>query len=176
MTHQLLPYGQIKIIKNIDKINQAFQAGDNTTKAFLKNMLLTDDTYLDTSNEIRKQIEPISFVSVYITNGTFGKRLHTPHTISEINGFNRGVFLNVGTPLNYLVEAAVILEILSPSYYEYVEDKDVVTFLKDRNYPYINKHLNMKNALAWLTTIDATNILIKRITEVLTENGLFYTF
>ena len=108
--------------------------------------------------------------------GTFGKRLHTPHTISEINGFNRGVFLNVGTPVNYLVDAVVRLEILSPSYFDYIKDADVVRFLKDRKYPYINNNLNMKNALAWLSTPDPTNILVKIITDSLTEKGLIYMF
>jgi hypothetical protein len=172
----LLPSDQIQIVKNIDKIEEAFKNGDNVTKAFLRNMLLTDDTYLNTSNEIRQQLEPISFVPVYITMGTFGKRLHTPHTISEINGFNRGVFLNVGTPVNYLVDAVVRLEILSPSYFDYIKDADVVRFLKDRKYPYINNNLNMKNALAWLSTPDPTNILIKIITDSLTEKGLIYMF
>jgi hypothetical protein len=176
MSLTLLPKGEIQIIKNIDKIQKTFDEGDYITKAFLRNMILSDTTYLQTSSEIRKEILPLSFVPVYMTQGLFGHRLHTPHTLSDINNFNKGAFINIGTPLFILVDAAVRLEILSPFYSDYISKKDIIPFLKDRNYPYIDENLNMKNAISWLSRPDQIATLIKLINNKLHENGFIYTF
>lgn len=178
MDKTLLPAGDIKILKDISKIEKAFNLGDDTTKAFLRDMILTDESYLETSNLVRRKIIDISFVPVYITRGCFSNRLHTPLTISQINGFNKGVFFNLGTPINLLIDAAVILDIRNNFYNEYLSNNTIDQILSDNNYPYVDHKLDMKIAASWICSTDSDKnvVLFKLINDKLTELGNVYTF
>ena len=176
MSLNLLPEGKIILKTNINALYPIWNNGDNITRAFLRNMLLSDEQYLATSNENRKKLLPIFFLPVYITTGIFGTRLHTPNTISAINNFNVGVALNDNIEINYLIDALVRLEIRDSSYFEYMNKDKLNEFVKNTDYPFLEPESDIKNILTWLETSYDNRFLIQTLSKVLKERGLFYKF